>query len=172
MENVWQSISVDPLFRAYCDFARIERVSEPSSQSHTGKILTKIGRYTMLSHCFIDSLMVALNDSPKTCWQLVFYISRNIIGIGRNRSGDPKIYMKYKPTKIIEKANIKGVRNFYLAIETLKRKNIIFFKEEKNLYLNIFPLTWNIDENSMEKIREVVNCEIQKIEEKKNELSN
>lgn len=169
--SLWHDISIDPLFRAYSEMALIKKLHEPSSQAYTGKILTKIGRYTILSHCFVDSLMMALSDSPKTCWQLIFFISRNINGIGRNRNGDPKIYMEYKPTKIIKKANIKGIKSFYNAINILKDKKIIFFREDGNLYLNIFPLTWNLDENFMEEIKIIVDCEIDKIKEKKRRLN-
>lgn len=160
-ENVWQMISIDPLYIAYTTLARENRLSEPSSQAHTGKALAKFGRYTMLSHCFIDSLMIALSDSPKTCWQLVLFLTRNINGIGRNRNGDPKIYIKYKITEIINKANIKGISSFYKAKEILEEKRIIFFIEDK-LYLNIFPLTWNIENKN--EIRRIVGNELERIE--------
>jgi len=171
MENndVWQMIGIDPLFIAYSNLAIEYNLQEPSSKAHTGKVLAKFGRYTMLSHCFIDSLMFALNESPKTCWQLVFYLSRNIVGIGRNKKGDPKIYIEYKPTCLIKKANITGIGSFYKAIKILKEKNIIFFRE-KYLYLNIFPLTWNIEnEEYRNEIKKIVDKELNRMERNNNE---
>ena len=128
MENVWGMISIDPLFIAYSQLANSKGMSEPSSKAHTGKVLAKFGRYTMVSHCYIDSLLIALSDSPKTSWQLTIFIARNIIGIGRNKAGDPKIYMNFKATDIIKKANIKGIKSFYNSIKDLEDKRIIFFK--------------------------------------------
>ncbi len=63
MENVWQMISIDPLFIKYSQLASSENLPEPSSLAYTGKILTKLGRYTMLSHCYMDSILYAIANS-------------------------------------------------------------------------------------------------------------
>lgn len=165
MENVWGMISVDPLFIKYSQLANSENLLEPSSLAHTGKILKKLGRYTMLSHCYMDSILYALANSSKTSWQLLHFLERNIIGIGRNRAGDPKIYIRYKSTDIIKKANIKGIGSFYECIKDLENKRIIFFKHNrKRLYLNIFPLTWNLENDIMDIIRNIVEKEIERID--------
>lgn len=161
--DVKQAIDIDPLFIAYATLARDNNMREPSSVAHTGKVLKKIGRYTMLSHCFMDCKMIALRNSHKTCWQFIDYLARNTIGIGRNKEGAPKLYMKYKPTCMIKDAKITGVESFYRAKEILEDKRIIYFRENK-IHLNIFPLTWNIDnEQDKNEIEEIVRKEIDKI---------
>ncbi len=158
-------ISIDPLFIKYSQLASSENLPEPSSLAYTGKILTKLGRYTMLSHCYMDSILYAIANSSKTSWQLLRYLERNIIGIGRNRAGDPKIYIRYKATDIITKANIKGVGSFYEAIKELETKRIIFFRNNrKRLYLNIFPLTWNLEDSVAAIVRNIVEKEIDRVE--------
>jgi len=164
MEDVNQLISVDPLYMEYARIAREKNVREPSSYAHSGKILVKIGRYSILTHIYIDCLMFALSDLPKTSWQLALFFIRNIHGIGRNRRGDPKIYMKYRPTDIIKRANIKGTRSFYQAINSLTERRMIFFKRN-NVYCNIFPLTWKIENGFERLIKETVEKEIEKIKE-------
>jgi hypothetical protein len=164
MDDVWQMISRDPLFIAYSQLAQQKNLPEPSSLAHTGKILAKFGRYTMVSHCYVDSLLLALSNSPKTSWQLLRFIERNITGIGRNKAGDPKIYMTYKATDVIKKANIKSVDSFYKAKKDLENKRIIFFRRnKKKLYLNIFPLTWNLEDDKAARVREIVNKELEKV---------
>lgn len=162
-QNIWNRISIDPLYREYVKLAEENNLIEPGSQAYTGKALAKSGRYTLLSHCFIDSLLIALANTPKTCWQLVLYLARNITGIGRNKQGNPKIYINYKATEIIKKANIKGIQGFYTAMNILEDKNIIFFKDNNRnkLYLNIFPLTWDIED--IDTIKEIVEIELRRM---------
>lgn len=174
MENVNHEVSIDLLYREYAKIAREKAPREPSGYAHTGKILPKIGRYTIISHVYIDCLMCALNDCPKTCWQLAFYFIRHIHGIGRNKRGDPKTYMNMeyvKITDIIRKAKIKSVNSYYKAMKTLEERRIIFFKEidgDRCLFCNIFPLTWSIGNGCEGEIREMVESEIRKIRENGN----
>lgn len=169
--DVYQEISVDPLFIAYSQLAQRNNLTEPSSLALTGKASFK--RYTMWTHAFSDSLIYALYDSPKTCWQLVVFLKRNIHGIGRNQQGRPKTFMrKQKIRDFMSKANIRSTSNFYNAMKTLEGKKIIFFRQDR-LYLNIFPLTWNLEnEEDMEKVREIVEKEIEKINEEISAESN
>jgi len=162
--NIWNKISIDPLYKEYVKIAKENNLIEPGSQAYTGKALAKSGRYTLLSHVFIDSLLIALADTPKTCWQLVLYLVRNITGIGRNRQGKPKIYIKYKATDIIKKANIRGTGSFYIALNILEDKQIVFFKnnDRSKLYLNLFPLTWNIE--NIDSIKKIVEIELERME--------
>ena len=135
-----------------------------SSNIASMDIIKKIGRYTMVPHYIIDCLMYSLEDSPKTCWKLVFYLLRNISGSAL-RNGKPKTFIKYSQKDLRAKANIKGVQGFYNAIKTLKEKEIIFFNDDK-LYLNFFPLTWNLNIPEREAIKEIVEEEIKKITKK------
>ena len=162
--EIRNKIGADPLFIAYVRAAQNQDIVDPSSQIHSGKILTLTGRYTMISHCVIESLMYALSDSPKTCWQLFIFLMRNISGRVRDgRNNLPKTFIEYKATKIIEKANIKGIASFYKAMEKLEEKEMIY-KKNGNIYVNLFPLTWNIENNIKEKIEIIVEKEIERIE--------
>lgn len=163
MENVWDMIGQDPLFIAYSQLAQSKNLPEPSSLAHTGKVLAKLGRYTMISHCYVDSMLLVLADMPKTSWQILRYLERSITGIGRNRAGDPKIYITYRVTEFIKKANIKGLQSFYKEMKRLEDRRIIFFRGN-NLYLNIFPLTWNLEDELSAKVRDIVNKELERIE--------
>ena len=162
--DVYQEIGVDPLYRAYTELARKNNLAEPSSLALTGKVFK---RYTMWSHSFSDCLLHSIYDSPKHSWQLTVFLKRNIHGIGRNRQGRPKTFMNYKVRNIMERANIRSTSGFYNAMKSLEDKKIIFFREErKRLYLNIFPLVWNLEnEGDREKVREIVEREIEKINE-------
>jgi hypothetical protein len=157
-------IGADPLFSAYVDVARTENIRDPSLHIHSGKVLTKTGRYTIISHCVVECLMYALADTPKTCWQLFLYLVRNISGRARNgREHLPKTYIEYKTTKIIKRANIKGVKSFYDAKKLLEERDMIY-QDGTKLYINLFPLTWNIESESIkEKIEEIVMREVNKI---------
>jgi hypothetical protein len=159
-------IGSDPLFMAYVNLARSKNITNPSLEIHSGKIWKTTGRYTMISHCVIECLMYALSDSPKNCWKLFLFLMRNISG--RTREGNnnlPQTNYILEPNKIMKKANIKGVSGFYNAIKKLKEKNMVY-QNDNILYLNLFPNTWNIeDEYSKNRIREIVECEIHKLQD-------
>ena len=63
--SIEHEIGTDPLF---VELVKVTNLYENfnSQHIHSLDIIKKVGRYTMLPHYITDSLMLALEDSPKT----------------------------------------------------------------------------------------------------------
>lgn len=168
MSSIEHEFGTDPLF---IELVKVTNLYENFNASHiySGDIMKKVGRYTMIPHYITDSLMLALEDSPKTCWKLFIYLHRHISGVAMDSNGTPKTFIREsqikKATSFMKKAHIRSSYNFYNAIKVLKEKKIIVIKEGK-IFLNLFPLTWNVKNEVREKIEEIVKEEIEKIKNK------
>ena len=166
MSDIDNLIGRDPLYVEYAKVANGENLNSKNISS--GDIAKKIGRYTMVSHYMVDCMMYALEDTPKTCWKIVIYLLRNISGKSFDKIGKPKTFIRYNSVrKFLEKTNIKSTDQFYKAKKTLEDRRIIYFKEDR-LYLNLFPLTWKLENNFVrEKIKGIIEEEIEKIKSKR-----
>lgn len=168
--SIENDIGTDPLFVELVKVTNLYENEKLNSQHiHSLRIIQKVGRYTMIPHYVVDCLMYTLEDSPKTCWQLFIYFIRHICGETIDQNGTPKTFIKedkiINARKFMEKVNINSSSQFYKAIKILKEKKIIYIKDEK-LFLNLFPLTWEVENNIRESIEKIVGEEIEKIKTK------
>lgn len=166
--SIENDIGTDPLF---CELVKLAHLYEGFNASHIHSldIIKKVGRYTMIPHFLTDCLILALEDSPKTCWKLFMYFLRHTSGETIDQNGTPKTFIREekikKATSFMQKTHIRSSKMFYRAIETLKDKRIIYIKDSK-IFLNLFPLTWNVEEETKREMRIIVEEEIQKIRRK------
>lgn len=166
--SIENDIGTDPLF---VELVKVTNLYENfnSQHIHSLDIIKKVGRYTMIPHYVTDCLMIALEDSPKTCWKLFIYLLRHISGEALDQNGTPKTFIREdkikKATSFMEKTHIKSTASFYNAIRVLKEKKIIYIKDEK-VFLNLFPLTWEVENNIRESIEKIIGEEIEKIKTK------
>ena len=164
-------ISTDPLFRSLAKLARQHNIETPSLQIESGKIYTKAHKYSLVPNYLLDCLMLALEDCPKTTWKIALYVIRHICGDVQNDNGMPTGYISQRiffdhPIRFQKELVIKGKASYDQAFKNLEKKKIIFFKEER-VKPNLFPLTWNIeDEKAREKIKEIVEKEIERVDKK------
>ena len=65
VSSIEHEFGTDPLF---IELVKVTNLYENfnSQHIHSLDIIKKVGRYTMLPHYITDSLMLALEDSPKT----------------------------------------------------------------------------------------------------------
>lgn len=172
MSNIESEIGTDPLFRKLAEVATKYNIENPSLQINSGKIYKKAKKYSLIPNYFIDCLLLALEDNPKTTWKIALYIYRQICGSVLNENGRPRTYIRKRvfldhPVRFQNELVIKGRKSYDDAFKILEEKKIIFFKEEDDtIRPNFFPLTWNLsNEIVKEKIREIIEKEIKRIDD-------
>lgn len=157
----------DPYFRALISWKESNNLRGDSLR--TGRISSEggLGNFTGIQNIILECLPLALrNCSSGAVWKLVFYLMREIIGRTRNGDGNPKSCLNFKPYDIKKKALIDGSSSFYNAKKILEDKKIIYFKDDK-IFLNLFPLTWNVERISDKaEIDRIIENEIKRIYKK------
>lgn len=166
--NLSQRIGIDPYFIALAHWQRINHLRGDSVKSGRISIEGNLGNWTGIQNVMLECIPLALHEtSSAAVWLLLHYIYREILGRTRNGDGNPKTYIIYKPTYVLKKSLIKSPPSLYRAREILESKNIIYFERRNNfecLYLNLFPLTWNIEnERDRSKIKCIIEKEIGRI---------
>ncbi len=176
-DELKEAITRDPLHKIQGEYARLcsfRQGHSLSSYINSGRLYEKLGRYKITPKYMDDSLMFALQECSKISCILMQYFLRQITGATLGSHDKPKQYIR---TDINRKDLKKGLRedlaissasNFYTAVERLREKKLIRIDEEDGrLFINFWPLTWNIQsEIFKEKISEIVYKEIDRIREK------
>jgi hypothetical protein len=171
INEIEQMISIDPYFISLVKYANKKRLRGDSVR--TGRILTegKLGNWTLMPNVFLECLPHALrNTSSAAAFKIILYLVREILGRTRTSDGRPLFYKRInKLSYFVNKCCINGYGSFYRAKEILENKRIIYFSDDK-VYLNTFPLTWNIeDEDDRNNIKCIVEKEIEKVNSKTEE---
>lgn len=175
MNDIKNVISGDPLHILHSKFAHLTDFKEGHSKSsyiNSGKICLQLKNYYVIPKYMNDSLMYALQECNKIAAVLMLYFMKNIIGGTSGNRGKPKQYIRVCPEKkdfglgLRQKLDITSDSNFYTAIERLLDKKIIFINEER-LFINFWPLTWDIKNDIFrEKINEIIYTEIEREKKK------
>lgn len=143
----------------------------------TGRISIKgkLGNVTFIQNIILECLPIALHfEQSAATLKLLLYFFREILGKTRNETGRPRTGLKYRPVFFMKIACIESRSSFYKSIKVLEKKRIIYYTknsfDEKFIHLNLFPLTWNIDnERDKNWIKEIVENEIERISKKTGE---
>ena len=172
-QEIENAISADPLFRKLAHIASHNKMDHPTLQVKSGKIYSLVGKYATVPDYLLDSLMIALEDTPKTTWKIGMYVIRMICGtvniidsntIIPNTSIEKRVFYDH-PVQFMNKWNIKGRRSYFQAFENLERKKILIISEDE-VKPNWFPLTWNIEDiRAREIVEEIVKKEMIRLPE-------
>jgi hypothetical protein len=160
-------IGRDQYHRALVRYKESKNIRKASLVS-TGRISVEghLGNFTGIQNVILECLPLALhNEQAGSTWKLLMYLFRDILGKTRNEAGDPRTAIKYRPRFIMEKACINSASSFYNSIKTLEDKRIIYYDQERKfISINLFPLTWNIEnEVDREKIERIMETEIGRV---------
>lgn len=160
-----EEISRDKLFLEIVKLDNVKKIKigrKPinSSDILSGKVFVGIGSYTSIPSYYLEVVETVLDNYSSL--KLALYFIRNIIGKTFNKKGNHKTCIKYENRKITRECNLSRC-GFDNGMSNLLEKGLIFY-EDGYIHLNIFPLTWNIDdERTKEKITVIVEKEIERI---------
>jgi len=173
--NTNELITRDPLHREHGKLARLSNFPDGhsiSSYLHSGRINFEVGGFFITPKYFMKSLNFALvKGGTKNCWILVWYFFQKITDGINGKHQRPKSYIRIGKEKglirgLQQELFISSTQGYYDAIQILLDRRIIYIREER-LFINWWPLTWNIENNFFEeKIREVVEKEIERVKNK------
>jgi hypothetical protein len=122
-------------------------------------------RFTKLQNHLLESLYSISDIRNPSAYRIYLYLVRMITGY-KSRSS-----IEYNPKKI--KIHINMGNSFYNGIKCLEDKNMIHYeiiKGIKHIGLNPHPDTWVTD--SLDRINEIIDEEVDFILERKNKLNN